>query len=118
MNVGDIYWIRFPGGAGHAQFGRRPAIVLQNAAATAKVSTVLVVPLTTQLASLRFPGTIFIETDQDNNLRRNSVALVFQLRAMDKISFDAKIGIVSPAIRKELIDALDTLTKPPAELPH
>ena len=118
MNVGDIYWARFPGGAGHAQSGRRPAIVLQNASATARISTVLVVPLTTQLASLRFPGTVLIETEERNNLRRNSVALLFQLRAMDKIFFDDKIGTVSSAIRQALLDALDTLTQPPSELPH
>ena len=56
MNIGDIFWVRFPGGAGHAQAGRRPAIVLQSAAASAALSTVLMVPLTTQLNATRFPG--------------------------------------------------------------
>ncbi|HEX7860688.1 MAG TPA: type II toxin-antitoxin system PemK/MazF family toxin [Verrucomicrobiae bacterium] len=84
MKPGDLYWVEFPGGAGRAQAGRRPAIVVQGASASAKLPTVLLVPLTTQLDALRFPGTFLVESDSQNGLRLPSVALVFQMTAIDK----------------------------------
>jgi mRNA-degrading endonuclease toxin of MazEF toxin-antitoxin module len=79
VNTGDVFWLVFPPGAGRAQSGRRPAIVLQDAAVSARLPTVLVLPLTTQQDALRFPGTVLVEADAENGLRRASVALVFQL---------------------------------------
>ena len=32
MNIGDLYWVEFPTRGGHAQAGRRPAIIAQAAA--------------------------------------------------------------------------------------
>ena len=84
MNVGDLFWVEFPAGAGRAQAGRRPALIAQTAAVSTRLPTVLLIPLTTQLDALRFPGTALVETDADNNLRRPSVALVFQLTVMDR----------------------------------
>jgi mRNA-degrading endonuclease toxin of MazEF toxin-antitoxin module len=73
MKQGDIYWVEFPGGAGRAQAGRRPAIVAQSDSATINLPTVLLIPLTSQLDALRFPGTVLIERDATNGLRQHSV---------------------------------------------
>jgi mRNA-degrading endonuclease toxin of MazEF toxin-antitoxin module len=75
MNVGDVCWVEFPSSGGHSPAGRRPAIVAQDASATLHVPTILMAPLTTLLAALRFPGTVFVGADQENGLRRASVAL-------------------------------------------
>jgi mRNA interferase MazF len=80
VKLGDLHWVEFPGGAGRAQAGRRPAIVFQGALGIARLSTVLMIPLTSQIDALRFPGTILIEPDRLNGLRLPSVALIFQLR--------------------------------------
>src|SRR5260370_4755746 len=72
-----------PPKGGHAQSGRRPAIILQTDKASARVPTVLIAPLTSQLDALRFPGTVLIEPDSQTGLRRRSVALVFQLTAVE-----------------------------------
>ena len=61
MSVGDLFWVEFPAGAGRAQAGRRPAIVAQAPAASAKLPTVLLIPLTTRQEALRFPGTVLVE---------------------------------------------------------
>ncbi len=53
MNVGDVYWVELPARGGHAQAGRRPAIIAQSAAHAA-LHTVLLIPLITQLDVLRF----------------------------------------------------------------
>jgi mRNA-degrading endonuclease toxin of MazEF toxin-antitoxin module len=77
MKAGEIVWVDFPGGAGRAQAGHRPAIVMQKADASKLLSTMLVVPLTTQQDALRFPGTVLVAPDKDNRLPQRSVALVF-----------------------------------------
>lgn len=84
MTVGDIRWVDLPLRAGHAQGGRRPAIIVQSQKASVRIPTVLVVPLTSQLTALRFPGTVLVEADAQNGLRHASVALVFQLTALDQ----------------------------------
>ncbi len=69
MTAGEIYWVEFPTRPDHTQAGRRPAIVFQSAVASSALPTVMLVPLTTQTVSLRFPGTVLIEPDAHNNLR-------------------------------------------------
>jgi mRNA-degrading endonuclease toxin of MazEF toxin-antitoxin module len=113
MKSGDVVWVEFPSGAGRAQAGRRPAIVVQGATASTRLPTVLVVPLTTQQDALRFPGTLFVDADAENGLRRASVALVFQLTALDKRLLGSPVGSVSQAVMEAIWSALDQLTERP-----
>jgi len=110
MNVGDIYSVELPPRGGHAQTGRRPAIILQTAEISAKIPTVLAVPLTSQQGATRFPATILITPDAENRLRAGSVALVFQLAAIDKRFVTTKIGKVSDKILREIIEHLNKIT--------
>ena len=107
MTVGDLYWVEFPARGGRAQAGRRPAIILQM---VSTLPTTLLVPLTSQLDALRFPGTILVEPDRDNGLRRPSVALVFQLTAVDSRFVTERMGNVSERVLDEIFSALDELT--------
>ena len=111
MTAGDIFWANFPPRGGREQSGRRPALILQNAATSEKVQTILTVPLTTQLAALRFPGTVFIETDETNGLRRDSVALVFQITAIDSRQIEARLGTVSQDVLIEVYTALNSIIR-------
>lgn len=88
MSIGDIHGIEFPAGAGRAQSGRRPAILMQGVEASDRLPTRLVIPLTTQTDALRFPGTVLVEPTPQNGLSRTSVALVFQMTAVDIRFFD------------------------------
>ena len=107
MKVGDLYWVEFPARSGHAQAGRRPAIIAQ---APSTLPTILLVPLSSQLDALRFPGTVLVEASQQNGLRHNSVALVFQLTAVDKRYITEQLGKVSDAVMAQIWSALDALT--------
>jgi mRNA-degrading endonuclease toxin of MazEF toxin-antitoxin module len=109
MNAGDICWVDFPAGAGRAQAGRRPAIVIQGAPASARLPTVIVIPFTSQQDALRFPGTVLIEPDQENGLRHASVALVFQITVLDKRFLGARLGTLSETNLRVLWQALDEL---------
>jgi mRNA-degrading endonuclease toxin of MazEF toxin-antitoxin module len=53
---------------------------------------VLIVPLTTKIKALDFAGTILIKPDGRNHLDKESVALAFQLRAIDRKRISKKIG--------------------------
>ncbi len=91
MQEGDIYLVEIPLSRGHEQAGLRPAIIVQ-AAGLEGLPTVLIVPLTSKLRAADFPFTFMIEPDNLNNLDVVSVALVFQLRAIDKRRLKNKIG--------------------------
>jgi len=70
----------------------------------------LVVPLTTTQAALRFARTTRIQPSTENGLRQVSVALVFQLRAIDRQRVEERIGSVSSAVLNEIFAELDKLT--------
>ncbi len=91
MREGDIYLVEIPASGGHEQAGLRPAIIIQ-ATGLEKLPTVLIVPLTSKIKAADFPFTFIIEPDQSNNLNVSSVALVFQLRAIDKRRIKNKLG--------------------------
>ena len=109
MNSGDIYWVEFPAGSGHEQAGRRPAIVLQDDTYAGGLPTIIIVPLTGATIAARFAGTLTIEPDENNQLRKTSIALVFQIRAVDRRVIAGRIGAITTEQRKSLHDLLDKM---------
>ena len=55
--IGDIHWVELPDAGGREQAGRRPAIVMQDDIYAGSLPTTMVIPLSSSLAALRFPGT-------------------------------------------------------------
>jgi mRNA-degrading endonuclease toxin of MazEF toxin-antitoxin module len=53
---------------------------------------------------------VLIEASQQNGLRHNSVALVFQLTAVDKRYITERLGKVSDVVMAQIWSALDALT--------
>jgi mRNA-degrading endonuclease toxin of MazEF toxin-antitoxin module len=111
VNKGDVHWVEFPARGGHAQAGRRPAIIMQGASASERLPTVLIVPLTTQQDALRFPGTTLVEADSANGLRRASVALTFQLTVLDQRVIGTRLGAISEPVMEEIWRAFDEITE-------
>jgi mRNA interferase MazF len=101
MKEGEIYRVEIPVSGGREQAGLRPAIIAQ-AAGAERLPTVLVVPLTSKIKAASFPFTFLLEPDHSNNLSAVSVALVFQLRAIDKKRIKSKIGNLAPNHREVL----------------
>ncbi len=102
MEIGDLYTVEIPSSDGHEQAGSRPAIVVQAPKFGTRLPTVLIVPLTSRLAAQAFPGTFLIQPDSENNLNAVSVAMVFQLRAIDKRRLKRRIGKLADSHLKEL----------------
>jgi mRNA interferase MazF len=106
MKVGEIYWVDLPDSERNEQQGRRPAVILQEPGYGGSLPTVLVIPLSSSKGALRFPGTALVRATSVSGLRNDSVALVFQLRAIDRRRIASFIGCVSAdeqiAIQDEL----------------
>src|ERR671929_1402840 len=98
VSVGDIHWVDLPAANGREQRGRRPAVVLQDDDYGGNLPVVLVVPLTTARAAMRFAGTTLIQPTAENGLQQASVALVFQLRAIDRRRIEERIGSMSAEV--------------------
>jgi len=105
MKLGDIYLVNLPQISGHEQMGKRPAIIVQER--EYNLPTVLIVPLTTKIKALDFAGTILIKPDDRNHLDKESVALGFQSRAIDRKRLSKKIG----ELRADQLTKLQSLIK-------
>jgi mRNA interferase MazF len=110
MKKGDIWRVSIPAAPGHAESGERPAIILQELAFNNSLPNTLVVPLTSKLATTRFPVTLVIQPDPQNGLTVPSVALVFQMRSLDQRDCLTKIGILDASVLDQILDLLDQLT--------
>ena len=113
MNIGDIYTVEIPVSDGHEQAGFRPAIIIQDPRYESQLSTVLIVPLTSRLTAQAFPGTFLIRPTSRNGLSVSSVALVFQLRAIDKRRLKRKLGQLNAAQLSQLQEQIKDLTQLP-----
>lgn len=109
MSRGDVVWLELAGGRGHAQAGRRPAVVVQSDLVTEVVPTLVVVPLTSNLEALRYPSTMVIAATSLNGLKRDSVALTFQLTTVDRAVVTETVGTVSPEVMAGLCQAISEL---------
>ena len=109
MRVGDIHWVELPPSTGHEQSGRRPAVIVQDEAYAGMLPVVLTVPLTTATSTVRFSGTLLIQPSAENGQRLASVALVFQMRAVDRRRIGDRVGAVSAKVLAEIFAALDKL---------
>lgn len=88
MKKGEIWLVELPYSGGQEQEGLRPAIIF----ADTGIGVATVIPLTSNLQALRFQDTYTIEKSKGNGLGADSVALIFQLRAIDSKRLKKKIG--------------------------
>ncbi len=113
MNLGDVVQVNLPRPAaqpGHEQFGRRPAIIVQSDEAIPNLSTVLVVPCTSNLSARKYAGAVSIQPTESNGLKVESIALSHQLRAIDKIRVDLPpLGRLSSAELTTVQDELRSI---------
>ncbi|WP_326966905.1 type II toxin-antitoxin system PemK/MazF family toxin [Arthrobacter sp. CG_A4] len=79
ISHGDVVWVDFGSPRGSEPAKRRPAVVVQEDWLLAtQITTVLVVPLTSNVALEAFPGNVLIPVDA-SGLGKDSVAVVSQI---------------------------------------
>src|SRR3989344_7295185 len=99
IRKGDVLIVDLTVSAGHEQSGVRPAIAISGAELP---GVVIVVPLTGTMEALRFPNTLAILPAKDSGLEKESVALVFHVRSVDKRRVMRVIGKIDAATRKKI----------------
>jgi mRNA interferase MazF len=94
MMRGELWWTDFGLPFGSEPGFRRPILIVQDDAFNkSKINTVIIVPLTTNLALAEAPGNVLLEKEE-SGLTKDSVLVVSQLSAIDKkrlIEFAGKI---------------------------
>jgi mRNA interferase MazF len=98
VNKGEIWVVNIPTTDGHEQYGTRPVIVLADTLS----SVVVGIPCTTNMRALQFPYTVSIIPSEHNGLMEDSIALVLQIRAIDKKRLQQKIGEVEKEILQKI----------------
>lgn len=84
MTRGEIWWADFGLPFGSEPGFRRPVLIVQDDSFNrSRISTVLVVPLTTNLLLESAPGNVLVGKE-DSGLSKNSVIVVSQLTAIDR----------------------------------
>ncbi len=98
MNKGNIWLVELPSTNGYEQTGKRPVIFI----ADSKINIAIIIPLTSNLQALRFPHTIEVKPSEKNGLNTISIALIFQVRAIDKKRLQKKIGELEDSLLHEV----------------
>jgi len=102
MTRGEIWWVEFGAPLGSEAGFTRPALVVQDDSFNeSRIKTIVVLPLTTNLRLLDAPGNVFVEKNK-SNLPNDSVVIVAQLYAIDRIRFKEKISKLTGEIMTQV----------------
>ncbi len=107
MNKGDVYYANLGNTTGSAQAGIRPVLIFQNNALFAHSRTVITIPFTRTLRRARIPGCVLVRQGE-GGLPQDSVALCYQIRAIDRSQLQNRLGSLTDATINEIENALNT----------
>jgi mRNA interferase MazF len=99
---GEVWLANLEPTKGSEQAGTRPVIIFQNNIISRFSTTVLTIPLTSNLRRASLPTCLQISIG-DGGLTQNSVALCYQMRVLDKMRLIRKLG----ELKTETIEQLE-----------
>lgn len=102
---GEIYYADLSPVVGSEQGGVRPVLVIQNNVGNKYSPTVIVSAITSKLEKAKLPTHIELPSNQ-YNLPKDSVALLEQIRTLDKQRLKGKVTALSESKMKEVDRAL------------
>ena len=102
---GEIYYADLSPVVGSEQGGVRPVLIIQNDVGNKYSPTVIVSAITSQLGKAKLPTHIDLSADM-YHLPKNSVALLEQIRTLDKRRLREKITELSDAKMREVNKAI------------
>jgi mRNA interferase MazF len=103
---GDVYLADLNPSRGSEQAGIRPVIIVQRDPLERFTTTVVVIPLTSNLRRARIPGTVVIPAGE-GGLTQESVALCYQIVVIDRQRLIRKLGTLSASYLLRLKQALE-----------
>ena len=114
MNIkqGDIFRISLGPPRGSEPGYRHPHVVIQNNLFNqSKINTVVVCALTSNLTRAKSPGNVLLKKGE-GNLKKESVVNITQMTTVNKSDLIEKIGSLSPARIREIIQGIALLIEP------
>ena len=113
---GDVYFANLGSQQGSVEHGVRPVLIVQNNVGNLLASTIIVVPLTTQIKKLNMPGhTILYKTD---GIAETSMALCEQITTIDKSQIGSYVCHLGPEPMKRVTSAIISCVSEEASLSY
>jgi len=112
LNRGDVAKAELPrprGQASHEQHGYRRAVIIQDQSQHANLSTVVIVPTTSNLNAATYGNSFIVNPSTLNGLDCDSTLLVHQIRALDRRRIKQVIGQLSEDDLRQLEESLRRL---------
>lgn len=108
----EVYWVDLGEPSGSGPGYRHPHVVVQNDLFNrSRIRTTVVCALTSNLARASSPGNVLLNCGEAN-LPKASVVNVSQLFTVDKADLAEKIGTLSAARLRDILDGLQLLLEP------
>jgi mRNA interferase MazF len=109
ISQGDIWWADLPDPTGSGPGFRRPVVVVQaDALNRSRISTVVCVPLTSNVKWANAPGNVLL-SPHITGLSKDSVANVSQIVTLDKALLTDRIGRLPRAQLGLVLSGIDVV---------
>ena len=109
ISQGEIWWADLPSPARSEPGFRRPVVVVQGDAVNrSRIATVVCVRLTSNLKWADAPGNVRLAA-RSTGLRKDSVANVSQITALDRTFLTERVGKISAAKVELLLSGIDVI---------
>jgi mRNA interferase MazF len=102
---GDIYYANLDPVVGSEQGGTRPVLIIQNDVGNKYSPTLIVAAITTRTDKRILPTHVPL-TEHLHGLRRDSVILLEQIRTLDRMRLEQRVGALSSETMKKIDLAL------------
>lgn len=112
IKQGDIFWIDLGVPHGSEPGYKHPHVIVQNNIFNlSRINTVVVCAVTSNLKLSKAPGNILLKKGE-GGLKKDSVINISQIITVDKADLVEKIGKLSPARIKQMIDGIKLIVEP------
>jgi len=109
---GDIFWIDLGVPHGSEPGYKHPHVIVQNNIFNlSRISTVVACAVTSNLKLSKAPGNVLLKKGE-GGLKKDSVINISQIITVDKADLAEKIGRLSPARIKQIINGIKLLLEP------
>jgi mRNA interferase MazF len=106
---GDVWWVDLGDQHGSEPSYQHPVVVVQgNSFNRSRISTVLCVPLTSNLKWADAPGNVLL-TAKEATLPKESVANVSQLNALDRAALTERVGRIPSKKLALILSGIDVV---------
>lgn len=109
ISQGEVWWADLAEPVGSSPGFRRPVVVVQGDSINrSRISTVVCVPLTSNLGWSRAPGNVELSS-HTTGLQKDSVANVSQIITVDRVQLTERTGKLPHAKVQLILAGIDTI---------